>query len=88
MTQQQQQRQNVESSVECPEPFGFFADAEQCDKYYVCENGVAKPKLCADGLVFLEAGSSIEKCEFSFAVDCTTRPKLRTSKFNNVNPKC
>lgn len=22
---------------QCPEPFGFFADAEQCDKYYECK---------------------------------------------------
>jgi hypothetical protein len=38
---------------------------------------VAKEKLCPDGLVFLEAGSSIEKCEFPFAVDCSSRPKLQ-----------
>lgn len=25
-----------ETSEECPEPNGFFADAEQCDKYYAC----------------------------------------------------
>lgn len=23
------------ASDQCPEPFGFFADADQCDKYYV-----------------------------------------------------
>lgn len=27
---------NSETSEECPEPNGFFADAEQCDKYYAC----------------------------------------------------
>lgn len=24
-------------SSDCPEPYGFFADAEQCDKYYACK---------------------------------------------------
>lgn len=26
-----------ETSDKCPEPDGFFADAEQCDKYYACK---------------------------------------------------
>lgn len=26
----------IETSAQCPEPDGFFADAEQCDKYYAC----------------------------------------------------
>jgi len=78
--QTQQSHRQTESASECPEPFGFFADAEQCDKYYQCEDGVAKEKLCPDGLVFLEAGSSIEKCEFPFAVDCSGRPKLQPSQ--------
>lgn len=24
---------------QCPEPTGFFADADQCDKYYACYEG-------------------------------------------------
>lgn len=24
-------------SSDCPEPYGYFADAEQCDKYYACK---------------------------------------------------
>lgn len=27
----------IETSDACPEPNGFFADAEQCDKYYACK---------------------------------------------------
>jgi len=27
------------TSSECPEPSGFFADADQCDKYYACTDG-------------------------------------------------
>lgn len=28
---------DTEDSDKCPEPDGFFADAEQCDKYYACK---------------------------------------------------
>jgi len=90
---QQTQRQHagaegqIQESVDCPEPYGFFADAEQCDKYYACEGGVATPKLCPDGLVFLEAGSSIEKCEFPFGVDCTSRPKFQNPKKSQNCPR-
>jgi Chitin binding Peritrophin-A domain len=27
------------TSDQCPEPDGFFADADQCDKYYACSDG-------------------------------------------------
>lgn len=30
------------ASDQCPEPDGFFADADQCDKYYACYNGLKK----------------------------------------------
>ena len=52
-------------SEECPEPDGFFADAYQCDKYYQCVDGKVTEKLCPDGLVFIDAGPKIEKCEVS-----------------------
>jgi len=69
--------EDVGVSEECPEPNGFFADAYQCDKYYQCIDGKVKEKLCADGLVFIDAGPKVEKCEFKFAVDCTDRPELQ-----------
>lgn len=28
--------EEVPTSPHCPEPDGFFADSEQCDKYYAC----------------------------------------------------
>lgn len=28
---------DVVTSDQCPEEFGYFADAEQCDKYYACK---------------------------------------------------
>lgn len=26
----------VRTSAQCPQPDGYFADSEQCDKYYAC----------------------------------------------------
>ncbi|QQP35631.1 Peritrophin-1, partial [Caligus rogercresseyi] len=43
---------SVAQEYNCPEPNGIFADAEQCDLYYVCEKGIAKTELCEDGLLF------------------------------------
>ncbi|KAF7263820.1 hypothetical protein GWI33_000292, partial [Rhynchophorus ferrugineus] len=63
-------------SDECPEPYGFFADAEQCDKYYQCEDGVVTEKLCPDGMVFNDYSSEYEKCDLPFNIDCSSRPKL------------
>uniref|UniRef100_A0A182LVM2 Chitin-binding type-2 domain-containing protein n=1 Tax=Anopheles culicifacies TaxID=139723 RepID=A0A182LVM2_9DIPT len=37
-----------ELSENCPEPNGYFADAEQCDKYYQCRDGQITEKLCPD----------------------------------------
>lgn len=28
-----------DSTDQCPEEYGYFADADQCDKYYACNNG-------------------------------------------------
>lgn len=28
--------EEVPTSPQCPESYGFFADSEQCDKYYAC----------------------------------------------------
>lgn len=69
-----------ELSDECPEPNGFFSDAEQCDKYYDCRDGKYTEKLCPDGLVFNDFSPQHEKCDLPFGIDCTKRPKLR--KFN------
>lgn len=44
-TQRTTQRPREESvdddsaTDQCPEPDGFFADADQCDKYYACNDG-------------------------------------------------
>ncbi|XP_030748994.1 protein obstructor-E [Sitophilus oryzae] len=66
------------TSDECPEPNGFFADAEQCDKYYQCEEGAITEKLCPDGMVFNDYSTEYEKCDLPFNIDCSARPKLQT----------
>ncbi|XP_055641226.1 protein obstructor-E [Toxorhynchites rutilus septentrionalis] len=67
-----------ELSENCPEPNGFFADAEQCDKYHACHDGKITEKLCPDGMVFNDYDSDQEKCDLPFNIDCSKRPKLQT----------
>ncbi|XP_050304166.1 protein obstructor-E [Anthonomus grandis grandis] len=69
---------DAQLSDECPELDGFFADAEQCDKYYQCVNGVITEKLCPDGMVFNDYSTEYEKCDLPFNIDCSSRPKLQT----------
>lgn len=33
------------TSDQCPEPDGYFADADQCDKYYACNDGKIEGKF-------------------------------------------
>ncbi|KAK4327105.1 hypothetical protein Pmani_002407, partial [Petrolisthes manimaculis] len=61
---------------ECPAPNGFFADAQQCDKYYHCAENVLTDKLCSDGMAFSDINPSVEKCDLLANVDCADRPKL------------
>lgn len=62
---------------QCPESDGYFADAEQCDKYYHCSNGQITEKLCPDGMVFNDFSHEYEKCDLPYNIDCSARPKLR-----------
>lgn len=66
-----------ETSDQCPEPTGFFADAEQCDKYYACNDGAISERLCPDGMVFNDYSIDQEKCDLPYNIDCSKRPKLR-----------
>lgn len=68
---------DADTTDQCPEPDGFFADAEQCDKYYQCSNGAITEKLCPDGMVFNDYSHEYEKCDLPFNIDCSHRPKLR-----------
>lgn len=72
-------------SSDCPEPNGFFADAEQCDKYYACNEGVITEKLCPDGMVFNDYSIDQEKCDLPYNIDCSKRPALREYYFRREN---
>ena len=61
------------SSFQCPEPNGLFADPEQCDLYYICEDNVAQPELCEDGLLFDDSNRNRETCKLPHGVDCGKR---------------
>ncbi|KAB0800397.1 hypothetical protein PPYR_06137 [Photinus pyralis] len=76
-----------ESSDQCPEPYGYFADVEQCDKYYECKDGQITEKLCPDGMVFNDFSTQDEKCDLPFNIDCTTRPKLQTPQPSQNCPR-
>eukprot|EP00096_Caligus_rogercresseyi_P001918 TRINITY_DN133_c0_g1_i8.p1 TRINITY_DN133_c0_g1~~TRINITY_DN133_c0_g1_i8.p1 ORF type:complete len:256 (-),score=69.56 TRINITY_DN133_c0_g1_i8:212-979(-) len=64
---------SVAQEYNCPEPNGIFADAEQCDLYYVCKKGIAKTELCADGLLFDDSIRNREKCVLPHGVNCGAR---------------
>nr|ANJ46028.1 peritrophin 1 [Eriocheir sinensis] len=65
---------------ECPLPNGFFADAQQCDRYYECVDSVITEKVCPDGLAFVDHNPRAEKCDYISAVDCTGRPDLQPAQ--------
>lgn len=61
----------------CPQKYGQFEDPKQCDKFYECDEGIAKEKLCPDGLMFDPLNRKINKCDQPFNVDCGDRIELR-----------
>lgn len=62
---------------QCPVKNGQYEDSVQCDKYYECTDGVAKERLCPDGLVFDEGLRKVNKCDQPFNIDCGDRTELR-----------
>ncbi|CRL04125.1 CLUMA_CG017237, isoform A [Clunio marinus] len=66
------------TSDQCPEDDGFFADADQCDKYYACSDGQLQERLCKDGLVFNDYDIRVEKCDLPYNIDCSKRSRLQT----------
>lgn len=70
----------------CPPKDGQYPDPVQCDKYYVCKEGVAEERLCEDGLVFDPLKrSTAHKCDHVFNVDCEDRTELQTPQ---SSPDC
>ena len=70
------------SSFQCPEPNGLFPDPEQCDLYYVCEDNVATPELCEDGLLFDTSRRNKESCKLPHGVDCGKREFVQGKKIS------
>ena len=75
------------SSFQCPEPNGLFADPEQCDLYYICEDNVAQPELCEDGLLFDDSNRNRETCKLPHGVDCGKREFVQEPQAG-IDPRC
>ncbi|KAG8179740.1 hypothetical protein JTE90_025073 [Oedothorax gibbosus] len=71
----------------CPGQSGYFPDPEQCDLYYECRKGVAKEKLCKDGMVFQANNPNYERCDFPFMVSCGDRVYLQTPQSSKNCPR-
>ena len=71
----------------CPEPNGLFADPEQCDLYYVCEDNIATPELCEDGLLFDDSQRNKERCKLPHSVDCGKREFVQEPQAG-IDPRC
>ena len=67
----------AQSAFRCPQPDGTFEDAEQCDMYHECYDGVATTLLCPDGLVFDPFSRRANPCDHYFNIACENRVKLR-----------
>ncbi|XP_022249549.1 protein obstructor-E-like [Limulus polyphemus] len=66
---------------QCPEPDGYFPDTRQCDRYFICREGVISEGLCPDGLAFNDKTSYLSpRCDFVLDVDCSTRPELQPAQ--------
>lgn len=68
----------------CPnDKYGQYEDPVQCDKFYECRDGVAKERLCPDGLVFDQGIRKINKCDQPFNIECGDRTELQPPKGKN-----
>ena len=74
-------------AFQCPEPNGLFADPEQCDLYYVCEDNVSRPELCEDGLLFDDSNRNKERCVLPHGVDCGNREFVQEPQAG-IDPRC
>ncbi|XP_037079552.1 protein obstructor-E-like [Pollicipes pollicipes] len=78
---------DVDYDTECPEKYGFFADAFQCDRYYECHNYEITEHLCDDGLVFNDFSTQYGRCDFMHSVNCTGREELQEPKPSGLCPR-
>lgn len=77
----------AQTEFRCPSNNGYFPDPEQCDMYYECRRGVAKPKLCADGMAFHAGNPLYARCDSISNVDCSQRPYLQEAKSTKKCPR-
>ncbi|KAG5682690.1 hypothetical protein PVAND_012025 [Polypedilum vanderplanki] len=75
-----------DTTGDCPGD-GFFADADQCDKYYACYGGEIAEKLCPDGMVFNDYDINVEKCDLPYNIDCSKRSKLQEPQPSHHCPR-
>ncbi|KAF0299849.1 Protein obstructor-E [Amphibalanus amphitrite] len=64
------------NSFNCPptENTGYFADPDQCDKYWDCDRGLATARLCPDGMAFSErARRNTDPCVLHWLAGCQGR---------------
>merc|ERR1712241_1177826 len=74
-------------NFKCPEPNGLFADAEQCDLYYHCEDGISEAILCPDGMLFDDSIRNHEKCVLPHGVDCKDREFVQARQ-EGIDERC
>ncbi|XP_030749005.1 protein obstructor-E-like [Sitophilus oryzae] len=74
-------------AYKCPAKDGQYEDSRQCDKYWECVEGEAKPKLCPDGLVFDPLIRKRNKCDQPFNVECGDRTELQAPQPKGPCPR-
>ncbi|CAD1468984.1 unnamed protein product, partial [Heterotrigona itama] len=64
----------------CPEKYGRFAIASQCDAYIECNDGIPEQMLCPDGLLFNPNVRYNYPCGYPVDVDCAGRSNLQPAQ--------
>jgi len=72
----------------CPIPNGYFPDAQQCDAYVECKEGVPERKLCPDGLFFNDRSTQYPRypCAYPQEVQCGSRTRTQPAESNGECP--
>jgi len=60
---------------ECPDPWGYFGDPENCIKYYICQEGIPTRMTCqTESGIQLHYNEDNVWCDWPDRVDCGSRP--------------
>lgn len=79
---QQKQQQSQAAAFQCPEQFGYYTDARDCTKYYVCVFGEVLHESCTGGLRF---SRELQTCDWPRNVDCPNQPNETTASSSSNN---